>query len=103
MELTEKEKAIKEYFNEHKKTYSNGVGATLIFGPIGLFYTNWIAGLFLTIILILVHPYFSAMPEYAFYHILVLWPLSILLSIGYVSTHNKKLMSKIKLNNALSI
>lgn len=94
----EKEKAIKEYYNEHKKTYANGVGAVLLLGPIGLFYSNAISAIFLTVLFI------GLIMNLGFpIAVMFVYPLSILASLGAVTSHNKKLMSKIKLNNALSI
>lgn len=97
----EKEKAIKEYYNEYKKSYFGGIMMVLFFGPIGLFYTNWIAGLFLTILFI---GLIGVMGASGFLvAVMFVYPISILLNLSFVSSHNKKLMSKIKLNNALSI
>lgn len=92
----EKEKAIKEYYDEHKKSYTAGFMASLIFGPIGLFYSNWIAGLLLTSLGIFLAISFPL-------SLVIIWFISIVVGLDAVTSHNKKLMSKIKLNNALSI
>ncbi len=73
---------IQAYINAHSKNHIIGLLVTIFFGPLGLFYSNWIVALILTILVIvsittLIFP-------------IILWILSILLNGIFIEMHNKK-------------
>lgn len=80
---------INNYINMHSKSQMAGFFLTLLFGPLGLFYTSWVAGLILTITAIglgatIIVP-------------VIIWVLSMLLSFGFVSDYNDKIKAKAEL------
>jgi hypothetical protein len=72
------------YIEAHSKSYLVGFFCTLLAGPIGLIYSNWVAGVLLALFFLI-----TSIPT-AFLALLVGWPLSIVLSFALVASHNKK-------------
>ena len=73
---------VKAYISAHSKSQLGGLFLTLFLGPLGLFYSSWIAGLILCVIAIatlasIVGP-------------IICWLLAIGISFVTVSSHNKK-------------
>lgn len=71
-----------QYINVHSKSQMIGFILTLLLGPLGLFYSSWIAALILCVITIslastIIIP-------------LIIWVLAILISFDTVSRHNEK-------------
>jgi len=80
---------VDTYVEMHSKSQLSGFLLTLLFGPLGLFYSSWIAGLILTITAVglgatIIVP-------------LICWGLSILLSFGFVDDYNNKVKSTAEL------
>lgn len=82
-------RAVDAYVKTHSKSHSAGFLLTLFFGPLGLFYSSWVAALILCVIAVL-----SAatiiLP-------IICWMLAILISFGAVSDHNKRVLSSARL------
>jgi len=84
--------AIKNYIKTHSKSQIAGFILTLLFGPLGLFYSNWVAALVLCLIAFftlstIVGPIFC-------------WILSIIIGFFTVSKHNKKVSAAAALTNS---
>jgi len=84
----EKEK----YIAAHSKSQILGGVLTLIFGPLGLFYSSWIAALILCVIAVVS---FSTIIGPVF-----CWVLAIIISLVTVSGHNKKVRATANLVHA---
>lgn len=74
--------ALETYIETHSKSQTAGFLLTLLLGPLGLFYSSWIAALTLCVIAIasattVIGP-------------VICWILSIMISFATVSTHNDK-------------
>lgn len=74
--------AVQQYIDTHLKSQVLGFVLTLLLGPLGLFYSSWVAALILCVIAIA-----------SFYSIIgpiICWILAILISFSAVSKHNEK-------------
>lgn len=83
------EEKVDKYIKLHSKSQFVGFLLTILFGPLGLFYSSWIAALILTLIAI-----------FTFATIVVpvlCWLISILFSFAAVHDFNKKLLAKAEL------
>lgn len=74
--------AVNAYIRTHSKNQLSGFLLTLFLGPLGLFYSSWVAALILCVIAIstaasIIGP-------------LICWILAILISFMTVSSHNEK-------------
>lgn len=74
--------AVQHYINTHSKSQALGFVLTLLLGPLGLFYSSWVAALILCVIAIasaasIIGP-------------IACWILAILISFATVSKHNEK-------------
>jgi hypothetical protein len=74
--------AVESYVSTHSKSYVFGFLLTFLLGPLGLFYSSWVAALILCVIAIstastIVVPLFC-------------WALAILINFPAVSRHNEK-------------
>lgn len=83
--------AVQKYIDTHSKSQGLGFVLTLLFGPLGLFYSSWVAALILCVIAIasaasVIGP-------------IICWIFSILIVFAAVSKHNEK----VKAAAALSI
>lgn len=81
---------LERYIHLHSKSYLSGFILTLFFGPLGLFYMNWIAGLILTL--------FCLFTFYTIIIPIICWLLSMLISFILTYSYNKKLRSKAELD-----
>ena len=73
---------VQEYIDAHSKSQVLGFILTLLLGPLGLFYSSWVAALILCVIAIasaasIIGP-------------VICWILAILIGFAAVSKHNKK-------------
>ena len=87
--------ALQSYINTHSKSQIVGFLLSLVFGPLGLFYSNWILGLILSAIAIatfasIVGP-------------VLCWVLAILSSFFTVRNYNKKVRATANLNHSGSV
>ena len=55
--------AVEQYVKTHSKSQAVGFILTLLFGPLGLFYSSWVAGLILCVIAVATVA-FSYWPHY---------------------------------------
>lgn len=74
--------AVQRYIETHSKSQGLGFALALILGPLGLFYSSWVAALILSVIAIasatsIIGP-------------IICWILAILISFAAVSKHNEK-------------
>ena len=74
--------SVEAYVSTHSKSYLIGFILTFLLGPLGLFYSSWVAALILCVIAIstastLVVPLFC-------------WALALLINFPAVSRHNEK-------------
>ena len=74
--------AVQRYIDTHSKSQGLGFILTLLFGPLGLFYSSWVAALILCVIAIvsvasIIGP-------------IVCWILAIPIGYAAVSKHNEK-------------
>jgi len=74
--------AVQKYIDAHSKSHVAGTVLTVLFGPLGLLYSSWVAALILCVIAIassstIIGP-------------IVCWILSICISSFAVSKHNAK-------------
>ena len=74
--------AVNDYVSVHSKSKMAGFLLTLFFGPLGLFYSSWVAGLILCVIAIasfatVIGPFLC-------------WFFAIFLSFDTVEKHNQK-------------
>jgi len=74
--------AVQRYIDTHVKSQWLGFFLTLILGPLGLFYSSWVAALILCVIAI-----FSAV---SIIGPIICWILAIIISFATVSKHNEK-------------
>jgi hypothetical protein len=90
----QKEKVMSEsvntYIDAHSKSQLTGFFLTLILGPLGLFYSSWVAALILCVIVVasaasIIGP-------------VICWVLAILISFVTVSSHNEKVEATANLN-----
>lgn len=84
--------AVETYISTHSKSQLAGFLLTLILGPLGLFYSSWVAALILCIIAIV-----SAA---SIIGPVICWVLAILISFATVSSHNEKVKATANLNRA---
>lgn len=77
--------AVQKYVDTHSKSQGLGFVLTLILGPLGLFYSNWVAALILCVVAIV-----SAA---SIIGPIICWILAILISFATVSKHNEKVKS----------
>lgn len=75
--------AVSAYVSAHSKSQMAGFILTLLLGPLGLFYSSWVAALILCVIAIasaasIIGP-------------VICWLLAILISFFSVSKHNEKI------------
>ncbi|MEW8403479.1 MAG: hypothetical protein AB2689_21700 [Candidatus Thiodiazotropha taylori] len=74
--------AVQQYIDTHSKSQGLGFVLTLLFGPLGLFYSSWVAALILCVIAIasaasIIGP-------------VICWILAIIIGFAAVSKHNEK-------------
>lgn len=81
--------AVEVYISAHSKSQLIGFFLTLLLGPLGLFYSSWIAALILCVIAIV-----SATTVIG---PIVCWVLSMIISFVTVSSHNDKVKATAKL------
>ncbi|MGM0785635.1 MAG: hypothetical protein ACQEUM_16130 [Pseudomonadota bacterium] len=74
--------AVERYVETHSKSQFLGFFLTLIFGPLGLFYSSWVAALILCVIAVL--------SAGSIIGPIICWLLAILISFFAVSKHNDK-------------
>lgn len=72
--------AVQNYVETHSKSQTAGFFLTLLFGPLGLFYSSWVAALILSAIAV------ATVPVGLFF----CWFLAIIISFFSVSKHNEK-------------
>jgi len=77
--------AVENFVNTYSKSQFIGFLLTLFFGPLGLFYSSWVAALILCVI-----AYFSFVTIVG---PIFCWALAILISFFTVSGHNKKTLA----------
>jgi hypothetical protein len=81
---------IQKDIDAYSKSQGIGFIATFFFGPLGLFYSSWLAALILCVIAV------SSIVTGALNIvtiILLCWPLSIIISFVSVGKHNEKIKS----------
>ena len=79
--------AVQNYINTHSKSQEIGFLLTLFFGPLGLFYSSWVAALILCVIAVTC----AATGTLNIVVIVVLcWPLAIFIGFIAVGKHNEK-------------
>ncbi len=84
---------LKTYIEAHKKSKTVGFILALIFGPLGLFYASWVAGLILSVVAL-----------FTLVTILVpiaCWIVSMALSFYFVSRYNDKVIATANLNSPI--
>lgn len=74
--------AVQQYIDTHSKSQGLGFVLTLLFGPLGLFYSSWVAALILCVVAIasaasIIGP-------------VICWILAIIIGFVTVSKHNEK-------------
>ena len=74
--------ATEAYIQSHSKSQTAGIILTLLFGPLGLFYSNWVAALILTVLAV-VGSATIIIP-------ILIWILSVVLTYPFVAKHNDK-------------
>ncbi len=74
--------AVDNYVKTHSKSTGLGFVLTLLLGPLGLFYSSWVAALILSVIAIT-----SALTVIG---PIICWILSIIINFFAVSKHNEK-------------
>ena len=77
--------AVAAYISTHSKSQLAGFLLTLLLGPLGLFYSSWVAALILCVI-----AFSSAATVIG---PVICWVLSILISFFAVSSHNDKVVA----------
>ncbi len=87
--MSENEAAIQAYLDAHLKSQGAGFLLALLFGPLGLFYSNWLAALIMCVIAIagvatIIIP-------------VICWILSILLCFTFVGNANTKIKAQARL------
>ena len=78
------------YLQTHSKSYAAGFFLTVVFGPLGLFYCNWIAALILSVVAIAFSPTIIVP--------ILCWLLSIAMTYPAVHDYNERLKATAKLN-----
>ena len=84
------EDAKEQYIKTHSKSRGAGFALTLLFGPLGLFYSSWVAALILVVI--------AVVTAASIVGPLVCWLLAIIISFVCVSSHNDKVKATANLN-----
>ena len=78
---------FQKYIDDHTKSYETGFILTFFFGPLGLFYSSWLAALILCVIAIAC----AVSGALNIVSIVVLcWPLAIFIGFVAVGKHNEK-------------
>jgi len=82
---------LKAYIEAHQKSKTVGFVLTLIFGPLGLFYSSWVAGLILSVLALftlatIIIP-------------LACWVISMAFSFYFVIRFNEKVIATANLNS----
>ena len=78
---------FQKYIDDHTKSYETGFILTFFFGPLGLFYSSWLAALILCVIAIAC----AVSGALNIVSIVVLcWPLAIFIGLVAVGKHNEK-------------
>jgi hypothetical protein len=85
---------VQSYISAHSKSQISGFLLTLLFGPLGLFYSSWVAALILCVIAIVT--------AVSIIGPIICWMLAILISFATVSGHNKKVHATANLNQSIS-
>jgi hypothetical protein len=85
---------VQSYISAHSKSQLSGFFLTLFFGPLGLFYSSWVAALILCVIAI-----FTAV---SIIGPIICWLLAIFISFATVSSHNKKVQATANLTQSIS-
>ena len=76
--------AVETYINAHSKSQVSGFFLTLILGPLGFFYSSWVAALILCVIVI------ASAASTSYIGPIICWLLSMMISFSAVSRHNDK-------------
>lgn len=84
--------AVEAYINTHSKSQLAGFFLTLILGPLGLFYSSWVAALILCVIAIV-----SAS---SIIGPVACWILAIITSFITVDSYNNKVVATANLNQS---
>ena len=74
--------AVDTYIRTHSKSSTTGFLLTLFLGPLGLFYSSWIAALILCVIAI-----FSAATIIG---PIICWIIAMIISFSSINSHNEK-------------
>ena len=83
------DKAVEDYVSVHSKSKLVGFLLALFFGPLGLFYSSWVAGLILSVL---------AIGSFVTYIGPILcWFFAICYSFDGVTKHNQKIRAKANL------
>lgn len=86
---------IDDYYSARKKNQILGLVLTFFLGPIGLFYSNWIAALVLLVVYYFV--FGSILIGAALTIYFLPWPIFMLISWILISNHNAKALTEAKL------
>lgn len=70
------------YVTAHSKSQIVGLLLTLVFGPVGLIYSNWAAAVLLTVLAVPLFPL----------GLLLIWPISMVVGLFTVRFHNARVM-----------
>lgn len=81
--------AIENYIKSRSKSQIVGFVLTLLFGPLGLFYSNWVLALVLTVIV-----FFTA---FTLLIPVIVWLFAISMTFYCVAKHNYKLRTEAEL------
>lgn len=84
--------AVEAYISTHSKSQLSGFLLTLIFGPLGLFHSNWVAALILCVVAIV--------SSASIIGPLTCWMLAVLISFSSVSSHNEKVKATANLSQS---
>ena len=85
----ESEDAVQNYIDVNSRSQMMGVVLTVIFGPLGLFYSSWIAALILCVVVVATVSTILVP--------IVCWITSVLLSLFFVPRYNKKVEAQARL------
>lgn len=82
--------AVNKYIDTHSKSQGLGFVLTLLFGPLGLFYSSWVAALILCVIAI-ASAFTVIIP-------IICWIASIIIGFITVEKHNEKVKATAELS-----
>ncbi|MCP4325236.1 MAG: hypothetical protein GY787_26010 [Alteromonadales bacterium] len=90
---------VQAYIEAHSKSHMAGFFLTLFFGPLGLFYSSWVAALILCTVVFVSLSTIPLSPLSPFVPILC-WLAAMVLTFYFVGSHNKKVIVTAKLHNS---